>query len=108
MKKEVFNKLVRDKIPAHIRKHGKEPNCYVAEVDEYWMALKEKLQEEVTEFLESEAIEEIADILEVVDALCIARGVELQEVYQIKKDKAEQRGAFAKRVMLIDVQSPHE
>jgi predicted house-cleaning noncanonical NTP pyrophosphatase (MazG superfamily) len=62
-------KLVRDKIPQIIKKQGKNIVFRIAEKQEYKELLLAKLQEEVNEFVSDQNEEEIADILEVIDAL---------------------------------------
>jgi predicted house-cleaning noncanonical NTP pyrophosphatase (MazG superfamily) len=49
-------KLVRDKIPQIIRSKGLQPITYVADVDEYGARLRDKLAEEVDEFIASTTI----------------------------------------------------
>ena len=57
-------KLVRDKIPQIIRAKGLEPVIYAADPDEYATRLRDKLTEEVGEFLASDSDpEELADVL---------------------------------------------
>jgi predicted house-cleaning noncanonical NTP pyrophosphatase (MazG superfamily) len=65
-----YNKLVRDKIPEIIKRKGKKPIIHVANKKEYWQALKQKLKEEVEEFLKTPNKEELADILEIIYAIC--------------------------------------
>ena len=58
-----FNKLVRDKIPQIIEKSGAVPVTRILDREEYLTCLEAKLDEEVREFHESKAMEELADIL---------------------------------------------
>ena len=95
-----FHKLVRDKIPEIIRSRGDVPVTRLADSEEYWRKLKEKLQEEVLEFIEAENEEEIADIIEVLRAICIHRGIDLKHLEQVRRKKAEERGEFSGRVIL--------
>jgi predicted house-cleaning noncanonical NTP pyrophosphatase (MazG superfamily) len=67
--------------------------------DEYRHLLREKLGEEVDEFLESEDPHELADVLEVVHALAGLLGLGFDGVEMIRVTKASERGAFAERVV---------
>ncbi|MCR4275260.1 MAG: nucleoside triphosphate pyrophosphohydrolase [Candidatus Wolfebacteria bacterium] len=96
-----YDKLVRDKIPEYIKAKGGVPIFHIANNDEYWQKLKEKLQEEITEFLNDDTnVSEIADILDVIDAICEYRKFDKKEIDEIKKKKAEERGKFKKKIIL--------
>jgi predicted house-cleaning noncanonical NTP pyrophosphatase (MazG superfamily) len=95
-----YNKLVRDKIPKIIKAKGEKPVIHVAEEEEYWEKLKEKLLEEVNEFREAESPEEIGDILEAIDAICEFKKFDKKEIKKIKKQKKKDRGGFKKRIIL--------
>ncbi len=96
----IYNKLVRDKIPEIIVQKGGKPVIHVANEEVYWQKLKEKLQEEVDEFMKDENMEEIADITEVLDAIVDYKKFNPVEVQQIKDKKAEERGRFNDRIIL--------
>ncbi|MBT7903103.1 nucleoside triphosphate pyrophosphohydrolase [Candidatus Woesearchaeota archaeon] len=93
-------KLVRDKIPEIIKADGRIPLTRIAEPDEYWIKLREKLVEEVDEFLESEKKEELADIVEVIKAICDYKNLGFDQLRVIRKKKVEERGKFEKRIIL--------
>lgn len=95
-----YNKLVRDKMPEIIKQKGGTPITHVADDSEYWQKLKEKLQEEVAEFVESESLEEMADIWEVIEAVIEYKKFSQSEVASIKNKKAEERGKFRDRIIL--------
>lgn len=95
-----YNKLIRDKIPEIIKKNGGVPVFHIADEKEYWEKLKEKLVEEFEEFKKDESAEELADILEVLDAIVDYKGFKKEEFDRIKNKKAEERGKFQKRIIL--------
>ncbi|MEE1774835.1 nucleoside triphosphate pyrophosphohydrolase [Streptomyces sp. JV181] len=95
-------KLVRDRIPQIIREDGVEPVTYAAGREEYRSRLRDKLGEEVAEFLEADedsATEELADVLEVVRALAADLGVDADQLEKIREAKAGERGGFADRIV---------
>lgn len=88
-------KLVRDRIPEI---YGLQKR-HIAGDSEFLEELRKKLSEETQEFLESGEIEELADILEVVYALAELKDVSPQKLEEMRKAKAEKRGAFKKRLI---------
>lgn len=95
-----YNKLVRDKIKEIIEKEGKIPVIHIAHEQEYSQRLKEKLMEEVQEFLSAPTDEELADILEVVYALAELGGLSPAQLEKKRQEKAKGRGTFSKRIIL--------
>jgi predicted house-cleaning noncanonical NTP pyrophosphatase (MazG superfamily)/uncharacterized protein YqfB (UPF0267 family) len=95
-----YNKLVRDKIPDIIRSKGEFPSLHIAAKPEYWEKLKEKLSEEVEEFKSDESLGELADILEVLDAIIYYKKFSVEEMRKAKEKKAEERGTFRGRIIL--------
>ena len=97
---EMFNKLVRDKIPQIIERQGKVPMIRILDDDEYVRLLEAKLDEEVGEYHRDKNAEELADILEVVYALAETIGCTRDELLACYEKKHAQRGCFRDRVFL--------
>lgn len=95
-----MKKLVRDFIPDMMAKQGKACRCYQANETEYRSRLKEKLLEEVHEFNRDETIEEIADILEVLEALCKMYAYTEEDLQAVRTKKGKERGTFEQRLIL--------
>lgn len=93
-----MGKLVRDKIPQIIRDNGKEPIVEILSEEDYLIELDKKLNEEVAEYQADKSIEEMADVLEVLFAICEARGHSVDELMQIREEKREKRGGFKDRI----------
>ena len=101
--KKPINKLVRDNIPLICERNGQRPEIKILEDEDYASALKAKLHEEVEEYMTDCSLEELADILEVVEALAENQGASLDEVMEIKRKKQEKNGAFRRKIYLISV-----
>ena len=97
-------KLVRDKIPEIIKNSNKTPKTHIANNDEYWKELKDKLLEEVNEFLEDNNSEELADIQEVLYAIYDFKGFSKEEIESIRSKKENERGAFKNKIILESVE----
>jgi len=98
-----YNKLVRDKIPLIIEKTGNTFETDVLGQKEYEEKLKEKLNEELDEFFsatQEEVIGEIADILEVLYAIAETKGINVEELENVRLRKKDERGGFKERILL--------
>lgn len=96
-----FNKLVRDRIPEIIKKMGKNPITHIAvDEKEYVEALQRKLFEEAQEFIDQPSVEEAADVLEVLRAICVLENIDLSTLEEVRKNKEVKRGGFAERIIL--------
>jgi len=98
-----YDKLVRDKIPEIVRSKGKVPVTHVASEREYWEKLKEKLKEEVDEFLKNDKKEELSDILEVIYAMCDLKKIRRERLELLRKRKSRIRGGFERRIILEEI-----
>jgi predicted house-cleaning noncanonical NTP pyrophosphatase (MazG superfamily) len=102
-----YNKLVRDRIPEIIRSHGHQPITRVLDDGQYQAALLAKLLEEAQEARSAPAEDlpsELADVLEVLQALVSAQGMRWDELLSVAASKRAQRGAFADRIFLEHVE----
>lgn len=93
-----YNKLVRDKIPEILDAKNVSYEKRVASPEEYKVELIKKLTEEVKEFLEAESIEELADVVEVIEAL--KQLPVYADVEAIRQKKKEERGGFDQKIIL--------
>ena len=97
------NKLVRDNIPDIIENNGQSAKTVILDNEKYTAALEKKLKEETREYLHSKELMELADILEVVEALAKNQSSSFDEVLELKKQKQEKNGAFDKKIFLVSV-----
>ena len=97
----IINKLVRDNIPKILQSKGKKLEfSKVTDDTNYYMELCKKLLEESKEYIESDNLEEIVDILEVIDAIVAFKHYDWKEILALKDFKATQNGKFIERIYL--------
>ncbi|MFR8979282.1 phosphoribosyl-ATP pyrophosphohydrolase [Catenibacterium sp.] len=109
--KHIYNKLVRDRIPEIIENDHKTCKTRILDSNEYIECLKTKLLEECNEVINAEGEDikkEIADVLEVLEALENTLHIDHQEVLSIKEKKARSNGAFDKKIYLEYVEDSYE
>lgn len=100
---KTYNKLVRDKIPEIIERDNKTCETEILDDAGYLEMLDAKLDEELSEYHADKNLEELADLLEVLYAVTKARGYSLEELENLRKKKAEERGGFEKKILLKTV-----
>ncbi|MED5018477.1 nucleoside triphosphate pyrophosphohydrolase [Paenibacillus chibensis] len=104
----IYNKLVRDLIPDIIGAQGKQYTIQTLDQEDYIAELRKKLQEEHHEYIaavqDREAVEELADMLEVIYALASIHGATEQDLNRVRDEKAQLRGKFQERILLIEAE----
>lgn len=107
--RQTFNKLVRDGIPAKLDAAGVRYEIRTAAPGELEALLLAKLQEEVDELLgaasDDEALEEIADISEVLAALATRHGANEALLRAKQRAKRDARGGFEEGIVLCWTES---
>lgn len=98
-----YKKLVRDRIPEIIEASGKTCVTEILSDDEYLRMIDTKLDEELAEYHKDQNLEELADLMEVIYAAAIARGYTIDQLEKVRAEKAEKRGGFQKRMLLLEV-----
>ena len=104
------NKLVRDRIPEIIALNWHSAVTHILDDDCYRDALLAKLLEEAKEASEASAEDlpaELADVLEVLQALATTLGMTWGQVFMLAAEKRTQCGGFHDRIFLEYVEE-HE
>lgn len=100
-------KLIRDRIPEIIAASGRKAVTRVMKEAEYRRELRRKLDEELEEYLEAEtdpaALEELADLMELIQVLATLHDSTPEELERIRAQKAKERGSFTKRLFLDEI-----
>ena len=98
-----YSKLVRDRIPEIIEASGKTCVTEILSDDEHLRMIDAKLDEELAEYHKNQNVEELADLMEVIYAATIARGYTIEQLEKVRAEKAEKRGTFQKKILLVEV-----
>jgi predicted house-cleaning noncanonical NTP pyrophosphatase (MazG superfamily) len=94
IKKKLYYKLVRDRIPEIITEAGKEHQVHQVTGARLIDCALRKLQEEVMEFVEDPCAEEAADIREILDFICERQGIREPTIKAARICKRATRGSF--------------
>lgn len=103
-------KLWRDKVVARHEARGSRCEYRVLGDAEYDLELRRKLLEEAAEVgaakNSTELTMELADVLEVVDALCALHKIDPVELREVQLKKRDERGGFYKRIYVERAHHP--
>jgi predicted house-cleaning noncanonical NTP pyrophosphatase (MazG superfamily) len=98
-----YNKLVRDRIPELIERDGRSSRIQTLTEAEFRTALLDKLLEEAREAREATAEQlptELADVLEVIDAIVSTFGIQRATLLALQEQRRNERGGFNRRIKL--------
>lgn len=96
-----YNKLVRDKIPKEINSmEGRKAKFRIMDDNEYIKELNRKLLEESNEFVEENDIEELADVMEVIEAIMKSKNINWEDVKKIQAKKKNKKESFNRKIYL--------
>jgi predicted house-cleaning noncanonical NTP pyrophosphatase (MazG superfamily) len=104
VEKQIYNKLVRDRIPEIITRSGRQWETSTTAPAEFDVALREKLVAEATEAKDADAshlVTELADIQEVMQTLMQLHGITTEMVQREQEKRRQERGGFEKRLTLV-------
>ena len=99
-----YDKLIRDRIPEIMDRDGVRYEVDELESDSYREALAAKVVEEAEELRAASAredvVKELADVLEVLEAVMRFDGIDMGEVRTVQAVRREARGGFERRLRL--------
>ncbi|MDN4608276.1 nucleoside triphosphate pyrophosphohydrolase [Sporosarcina highlanderae] len=105
----IYNKLVRDLIPNVIELDGKRFVTYRLDDQQYITEVNKKMHEELAEYeaaiTSDDAIEELADLMELIHSAAKFHGVTVEELETVRAEKAVRRGGFEARIFLVEVEN---
>ena len=102
--RQEYNKLVRDRIPTLIQESGCQCDTVQLSEAEYHQALRDKLVEEAQEAATASPetlASELADLLDVIDALMVNCGISQESILLERDHKRATKGGFTKKIKLL-------
>ena len=103
--RQEHHKLVRDLIPEIIRQAGRQCDTVILSESEYRQALRDKLLEEAQEAAntknQEDLIEELADLLDVIDALIETYKIPQESILLTRDQKRAEKGGFSRKIKLL-------
>lgn len=104
------NKLWRDKVVDMLEAQGSVIHWQRLEDHKFVQELKTKLLEEAEEFVAATDAQpmqqELADVLEVVKAVCVAIGCSYEDIVALQEKKKHERGGFDGRRFVTIAEHP--
>jgi len=101
------HKLWRDKSIEMSEAQGACVNYFILDDIRFGQELRNKLIEEAEEVVATitteELIAELADVMDVIEALCTFHAIDPSQVTAMQKQKHEQRGGYSKRIFVETV-----
>ena len=108
MRKFTQNKLWPDKVIDQLQTQGSIINYVILDSASYSKELKNKLVEEVhevqTAHTKEAIIAELADVCEVIDAICKVYNIECNDITLVQNAKRNERGGFFSRKYVVSAQ----
>lgn len=105
MKKIIYHKLIRDKIPAVIKARGSKSETKKLSAKAFEQALLKKLQEEAIEISTAKnrlaLISEIGDVLDVLDEIIKLKRIKPSDIKKARRINFARKGGFKKRLFLL-------
>jgi len=104
MKKIIYNKLIRDKIPEIIEKSGGTPKIHKLNKTEFKKELAKKILEEGKELYKAKSkadiSNELSDLLELIYVIAKENKLSLERLENARIEKNLKRGGFKKQLFL--------
>lgn len=110
MPTKLHNKLVRDKVPEIMSAGGEEPKVRTLSEEEFRQQIRLKLLADAGEVrvakTRDELVKELADVLEIDEAIATVENVPLDEIHRTQSTRRAERGGFGGRIYLVSGEKP--